>query len=164
MEAIKSLLGFEWMDGISIVIFLCVFVLLADILKNRVPSNFPPGPWALPLIGDLHRIKASRIHVQLSEFAEKYGKIFSLRLFGGRVVVINGYKLVREALVQKGGGLCRSPRHTYFLCNDGGQGSGDVKQQSMEATEEIRSSHSQELWSGQEDPGAIHPAGEPISH
>lgn len=102
MEVLQLILGLEWLDYKSILLFLFVFVLFADIFKNKRPKNYPPGPWAFPFIGDLPRITVSKIHLQFAQFAQKYGNIFSLRLFGGKVVVINGYKLVREALAVRG--------------------------------------------------------------
>ncbi|KAJ8376312.1 hypothetical protein SKAU_G00068920 [Synaphobranchus kaupii] len=71
------------------------------ILKHKSPKRFPPGPWSLPFVGDLPRIDSTKIHFQLAKFAEQYGDIFSIHL-GTRIVVLNGLKRFKEALIQHG--------------------------------------------------------------
>uniref|UniRef100_A0A8C1Z0Q2 Cytochrome P450 2J2-like n=1 Tax=Cyprinus carpio TaxID=7962 RepID=A0A8C1Z0Q2_CYPCA len=114
VSVMEQLHLYEWIDIKSILIFSCVFLLLSDYFRNKAPKNFPPGPWSLPIIGDIHHIDNSRIHLQFSEFAEKYGKIFSLRILGPRIVVLDGYKLVKEVYLQQGDNLADRPLLPLF--------------------------------------------------
>ncbi|XP_073709125.1 cytochrome P450 2J2-like [Garra rufa] len=115
---------YEWIDIKTILIFSCVFLLLSDYIRNKAPKNFPPGPWSLPIIGHLHHIDHSKIHLQLAKFAEKYGDVLSIRIFGLRIVVLNGYKRVKEVYVQQGENLVDRPMlpMIYDIFGDKGLG------------------------------------------
>ncbi|XP_060773504.1 cytochrome P450 2J2-like [Neoarius graeffei] len=88
----------EYLDLKSWLIGFFLFLLLLDIIRNKNPSNFPPGPWYLPFVGNIfmqHDIKT------IDKLAEKYGDVFSLRWGSEKTVFISGHKMVKEALVSQ---------------------------------------------------------------
>uniref|UniRef100_A0A3P9BZF4 Cytochrome P450 2K1-like n=1 Tax=Maylandia zebra TaxID=106582 RepID=A0A3P9BZF4_9CICH len=59
----------------------------------------PPGPRPLPLFGNLLQMNLKRPYKTLLELSKKYGSVFTVYLGPQKVVVLAGYKTVKEALV-----------------------------------------------------------------
>ncbi|XP_048833566.1 cytochrome P450 2J1-like [Brienomyrus brachyistius] len=123
MTATSVVSFFEWVGLRSVFLFLAVILILSSLIRQKRPKNFPPGPWPLPFAGNLLSLSASKIHLQLAKLAKQYGNIFSLRL-EQNIVVVNSFKLVKEALVQHGENFVDRPGQPIF--EDTKQNSGMV--------------------------------------
>ncbi|XP_060722733.1 cytochrome P450 2J2-like [Tachysurus vachellii] len=86
----------EYLDFKSCLIGFFVFLLLLDIFRNKNPSNYPPGPWPLPFVGNIF---TGLDYKSINKLAEKYGDVFSLRWGSEKTVFISGHKMVKEALI-----------------------------------------------------------------
>ncbi|XP_068106949.1 cytochrome P450 2G1-like [Hyperolius riggenbachi] len=65
-------------------------------------KNLPPGPMPLPIIGNVLHIHKGELVKSLNQLKEKYGSIYTL-YFGSRpVVILCGYQMVKEVLVDRG--------------------------------------------------------------
>uniref|UniRef100_A0A667Y5F8 Uncharacterized protein n=1 Tax=Myripristis murdjan TaxID=586833 RepID=A0A667Y5F8_9TELE len=92
-----------WLDVQSLLLFSVVFLVIADYVKNRRPNSFPPGPWALPFVGNIFSSCPFVSDVFLSsQFAETYGDVYSLRMGQTWMVVLNGFNTLKEALLTQG--------------------------------------------------------------
>lgn len=77
-------------------LILGVLSLLFILKRNR--RNFPPGPFAFPLIGNVHQL-GPEPHKTFHAMRQKYGDIFSLKLGGFPAIVINGMDNIQDALL-----------------------------------------------------------------
>ena len=86
----------------SSAVSLCCCVLLFLWMKCKSsPGPRPiPGPWSLPVIGDLHWI-GTQPHLSLTEMQKRYGDIFRVRIGQLPVMVLSGLQTVKTALVEQ---------------------------------------------------------------
>ncbi|XP_040895601.1 cytochrome P450 2J6-like [Toxotes jaculatrix] len=98
-----------WLDSRSLLIFTLVFLVVAEYLRNRRPSSFPPGPWAFPLVGNMFSINFNNVHREMTKLAETYGNVFSLKMGPSWMVVLNGISTLQEGLLTKGDILVDRP-------------------------------------------------------
>ncbi|CAL8380570.1 unnamed protein product [Arctogadus glacialis] len=80
-----------------LVIAFLMLLLVRQLVKQRRPPGFPPGPSPIPVIGNIYSL-ATEPHVFLKKQSEVHGQIFSLDLGGILTVVLNGYDCIRECL------------------------------------------------------------------
>lgn len=81
--------------------------------RRRQPGSAPPGPFAWPLIGNAAAMGPAP-HLSFARLARRYGDVFQIRLGSCRVVVLNGERAIRQALVQQGAAFADRPRFASF--------------------------------------------------
>ena len=88
---------------ISTALFVAVFgyILVKYAQQLLQLKNYPPGPWPLPVIGNLHLL-GKKPHKALSDLAQKYGPVMGFSFGSERVVMVQGIKEAKELLVTKG--------------------------------------------------------------
>ncbi|XP_017286572.1 cytochrome P450 2G1 [Kryptolebias marmoratus] len=69
--------------------------------KTSRKARLPPGPSALPLIGNLLQINKEAPFKSFVELSRTYGPVMTLQLGWQRSVVLAGYDAVKEALVDQ---------------------------------------------------------------
>lgn len=68
MGLIVSVVGSHADWSIStLLLFTAVFILMVNWIRNRRPPSFPPGPWTLPVVGNMHNLAHHRMHLNLME-------------------------------------------------------------------------------------------------
>ena len=79
--------------------FVFGYILLSSIKSYWKRRNLPPGPYGLPLVGYAPFIP-TEYQSLFNEFTKKYGRIFSLTLYGTDVVVVSDFDVIKKILMK----------------------------------------------------------------
>ncbi|CAH1261513.1 CYP2J2 [Branchiostoma lanceolatum] len=93
---------FTYLNAQTCVILGFVFLLAYWYLRTRAAPKLPPGPWALPGLGNVLQMATKVPHLTWTELGKTYGPVVYLRLGSQQIVVLNSYSAIHEALVRKG--------------------------------------------------------------
>uniref|UniRef100_A0A452HJ17 Uncharacterized protein n=1 Tax=Gopherus agassizii TaxID=38772 RepID=A0A452HJ17_9SAUR len=116
-EALSSIPPLQ--SALLLLLSLLAAIHLAKLLLRQRRLE-PPGPFPWPLIGNAAQL-GSAPHLTFARLARTYGDVFQLRLGSRPVVVLNGERAIRGALIRQGAAFAGRPRFPSFQLVSGGR-------------------------------------------
>ncbi|KZW01156.1 cytochrome P450 [Exidia glandulosa HHB12029] len=86
----------DWkLTDVFAVAFICAVTISLLRQKSR---RLPPGPWHVPLIGNIVQFPGEPLAKGFAQLAKEYGPIFRLQVFGKRIVFVSSPKIASDLL------------------------------------------------------------------
>ncbi|XP_077130960.1 cytochrome P450 2K4-like [Ranitomeya variabilis] len=102
-------------------IFIALFIYWINGIKKST-AKMPPGPMPLPVIGNLNLLDLEKPHESLMQLSEQYGEVFTLHFGPKKMVILAGYKIIKEALVTRAEDFSERPITPLFDIISNGHG------------------------------------------
>ncbi|XP_034051193.1 cytochrome P450 1B1-like [Thalassophryne amazonica] len=107
----------EWSGQVQpalVASFIFLFCLEACLwVRNLKCKRRLPGPFAWPVVGNILQL-GQMPHVTFAKLAKKYGNVYQIRLGCSDIVVLNGDRAIREALIQHSTEFAGRPNFLSF--------------------------------------------------
>ncbi|KAH9829577.1 cytochrome P450 monooxygenase [Rhodofomes roseus] len=94
--------------------FVCMFI-AANYLRSKLARRcLPPGPPALPIIGNLHQLPTSHQEHRFAQWGKRYGEVVYARVLNKATLILNRASTARTLLEKRGAKYSGRP-HTTFV-------------------------------------------------
>ncbi|XP_068109282.1 cytochrome P450 2D17-like [Hyperolius riggenbachi] len=98
-------------NAFVLVISFLLCLLILDFVKSRNKHpRFPPGPAGLPFLGNILQIDFRNLHIALTQLSKKFGGVYSLHFFRKKIVVLNSFEVLKDALINRSEDIADRPR------------------------------------------------------
>lgn len=95
---------------VSFIPFLASIASAVWLTWSKGTRHTPRIPRRWPIVGNAFQLSMNQCHLVFTEWSKRYGAVFEVKLFNEKIVVLNDYNSIHEALVQAGATFAGRPK------------------------------------------------------